>query len=40
VRAAALWVLVVVTRTVAARHPDWTESVYARRIYPVVARAM
>ena len=38
--AAGLWALVVAGRTIAARHPEAVEALYARGVYPAVARAV
>jgi hypothetical protein len=38
--AAALWACVLVARTAASRHPAVVEDLYARRLYPPVARAV
>jgi len=38
--AAALWACVLVARTAASRHPAVVEDLYARRLYPAVARAV
>jgi hypothetical protein len=36
--ATGLWVVVVAGRTIASGHPDAVERLYARRVYPTVAR--
>ena len=38
--AAGLWAVVVAGRAIAARHSEAVEGIYARRVYPAVARAV
>ena len=38
--AAGLWAVVVASRAIAARHSEAVEALYARRVYPAVARAV